>query len=355
MMYILKTLRSARLEDRIYLMSLTQSSLDANKKSSLNLGVSEPVTNGQKMSYEARLQASADTLSREWLAYLHLDFESNLCSFEESKEDRSQTVLKRSDHRGPLRVQRPFYPHDDTACHMYLLHPPGGLVIGDRLDLHVNAKQGAQVLLTTPSAGKFYGLKALSVKPEAKQEQNIKLCIEDASVEWLPQETILFDSAQARLNTKIELFGDNASCFVWDIVRLGRAASGETFDEGTCHQSLEVWKNDQPYFIEKNKITAQTTMACSKWGLQGQNTFGTLFATLVVDRKHIDRLVEVLDKNYTEAPTEHWALTQKNTVFIARYLGHSVTSCREGFEYIWQTLRPQFNGQAAVTPRIWHT
>ena len=351
----MKALSSARLEDRIYLMSLTQSSLDANKKSSTDLDASVPAVNGSAMSYEARMQASADTLSREWLAYLNLDFESKVRSSKTFKEDRSQTVLKRSDHRGPLRVQRPFYPHDDTACHMYLLHPPGGLVIGDRLDLHVNAKQGAQVLLTTPSAGKFYGLKALGAKPEAKQEQNIELCIEDASVEWLPQETILFDSAHARLSTKIELFGDNAKCFVWDIVRLGRAASGETFDEGTCHQSLEVWKNDQPYFIEKNKITAQSVMAYSKWGLQGQNTFGTLFTTLVVDREHIDRLVEILDKNYTEASTEHWALTQKNTAFIARYLGHSVTACREGFEYIWRTLRPQFSGQAAVTPRIWHT
>jgi len=306
----------------------------------------------KKSRYKARLSDSALALSREWLAYLHLDFASKVYA---SKGDNAHTVLERSDHRGPLRVHRPFYPHDDASCHIYLLHPPGGLVIGDRLDLHVKAKEDTQVLLTTPSAGKFYGLKDLGSEPNARQEQNISLRIEDASLEWLPQETIIFNSAHARLNTKIELFGDNASCFIWDIVRLGRAASGETFTQGSCYQSLEVWKNDQPYFIEKNKVLAQSAMACSKWGLQNHNTFGTLLASIVVEREHIDKLVAVLENKISESSEGHWALTQRDTIFIARYLGQSVSVCREGFEFIWRSLRKKFNGRSAVTPRIWHT
>lgn len=327
-------------------------------------------------NYTQRLQQAADSLPREWLAYLKLEFASrvkpgtgNVC-----------TILERSDHRGPLRVQRPFYPHNDTSCHIYLLHPPGGLVIGDQLDLTINAKKASHVLLTTPSAGKCYGLKQLGSRVEANQQQNIHIKVDDACVEWLPQETIIFNSARARLNTKVELFGDNAQCFLWDIVRLGRIASGEFFEQGSCHQTLEVWKNNKPYFIEKNKVVARSELSQALWGFQNQHTFGTLLATLKVAREKIDEMVAELEENFSENDhlnsgldgcldssldnsldsslvknSEHWALTQKKELFIVRYLGHSVTSCRAGFEYIWRNLREDFNGHLPVNPRIWNT
>src|SRR5690606_8424395 len=81
---------------------------------------------------------------RHWLARLQLEFVAN-----------GRTKLARMRHEGPLVVQRPFYPEDDV-CHVYLLHPPGGIAPGDHVQLDAKLRAGSQVVMTTPSAGKVY-------------------------------------------------------------------------------------------------------------------------------------------------------------------------------------------------------
>src|SRR5262245_14402851 len=123
----------------------------------------------------ALIEASAG-----WLASLDLEF----------ARSGSRTVLARRSHVGPLIVQRPFYPEGDV-CHVYLVHPPGGVVGGDTLELRARVHDGAHALITTPAATKFYR----SEGRMARQVQDIAL---DAAIfEWLPQETILFADAHA--------------------------------------------------------------------------------------------------------------------------------------------------------------
>jgi len=62
------------------------------------------------------------------------------------------TRLARRKHRGPLVVQRPFLPEGPGVAHVYVLHPPGGLVGGDELTLDVEVDAGAHALVTTPAA-----------------------------------------------------------------------------------------------------------------------------------------------------------------------------------------------------------
>ena len=113
-----------------------------------------------------------------------------------SKEGKS--VVAKSSQNGPLTLQNPFYPEDDGICHIYLLHPPGGVVGGDVLDLNVSLAQQGSLLLTTPGATKFYR----SAGPRALQNQNF-IVGANTSLEWLPQETIYFPNANAGLTTTI--------------------------------------------------------------------------------------------------------------------------------------------------------
>lgn len=131
-----------------------------------------------------------------------------------------KTILQDVTFKGPLRIQRPFYPEKEP-CHCYLLHPPGGLVSGDRLRIQAEIDPGAHALLTTPSAGKVYGTDSHNVA----QGQDVELTVRDGVCEWLPMETIIFDRANAALNTSIELSG-SAECIGWDILCLGRPQGG---------------------------------------------------------------------------------------------------------------------------------
>ena len=89
--------------------------------------------------------AEAALNAQNWAALLRLELRA--------AADRTRLVP--IERRGPLSVQRPFYPEGEV-CHVYLLHPPGGVVGGDRLELCLDLQARAKALFTTPGAAKFY-------------------------------------------------------------------------------------------------------------------------------------------------------------------------------------------------------
>lgn len=277
---------------------------------------------------------------RHWLAQLDLQLEHR----------GKKSVLSHVRHQGPLRVQRPFYPEENGCCHIYLLHPPGGMVLGDLLQINIAAATGATGLVTTPSAGKLYRTQGFA---EVQRQEVHLIGASGSCLEWLPQETIVFNGANGRLHTRVDLQGDGQAC-VWDMVCLGRPASGEVFREGRCEQILEIYRDARPLLIERNRFDGGNERLYARWGLNGAPVAGTFLATVKPNRDRVDALVEALDA-LTPAAENEWGLTQKGELFIARYLGHSTRMCRRGFEYLWRELRPGITSTPAVTPRIWNT
>jgi urease accessory protein len=110
------------------------------------------------------------------------------------------TRLTSRAHRGPLVVQRPFYPEGPGVPHVYVLHPPGGVVGGDSLRVEVSVGPRAHALVTTPAATKVYRTRG----PRATQVQRLTVAAH-AALEWLPQETILHDGAAIDLDTTVVL------------------------------------------------------------------------------------------------------------------------------------------------------
>lgn len=291
---------------------------------------------------------AAPIITRRWHASLALGFALR----------RGVTKLVENTHCGPLRVLKPFYPEAD-CCHVYLLHPPGGLVLGDELRIDVQVDSSSHALVTTPSAGKVYGVK----NGIEKQQQRISLNIDaDACLEWLPQETIIFNGANALLQSDIQL-QRGAKLVFWDIVCFGRPASQLSFDSGECTQMIRITLDGIPLLIERNQVHGGGALQTSSWGLSGHNSMGTFIMTLQTGREQRQELTEMLTQISTRAshfPDSHssihrWGLTQKDDLFIARYLGDSASHCRQGFELLWQVLRPLMLNKPAVSPRIWST
>ncbi len=259
-----------------------------------------------------------------------------------------KTRLSHMRHQGPLRVQRPFYPEGE-CCHLYLLHPPGGLVSGDSLEINVTVDAGAHALLTTPSAGKIYHGDSCSVH----QSQRVTLALSGNGIcEWLPQETILFDGALGATDLSVELAAE--SRFIgWELFCLGRPASELPFTQGWFRQQLQIRRDGLPLLLEKQDLQAGSAMAQARWGYQGYPVAGTFVATGFVERP--DALIKSIRETIAPPADAQFAVTWRMGVLVGRYLGGNTEHARHCFTELWQQVRLALLGKPATLPRIWMT
>jgi urease accessory protein len=266
--------------------------------------------------------------------------------------DGATRLVERA-HHGPLVVQRPFYPEGPQVPHVYVLHPPGGVVGGDRLRLDVALDRGAHCLLTTPAATKVYR----SARSSASQAHRFQVG-PGAGLEWLPQETILHDGARVELTTTIHLA--EGACFVGtDILCFGLSARGETFATGRCRQRWELWRGERPLVIERGRFDADDPVHLAAWGLGGARVSGLLVVSPAPMGD--DVLVRLRDAAAAvprgAGGRERAAVTvlAMGDALLFRYLGASAERARALFQEAWVIMRPAVMGRPAVAPRIWAT
>lgn len=271
-----------------------------------------------------------------WHAALELGFES--CA--------GRSVLRTRRHAGPLRVQKALYPEGDCVCHAIVVHPPGGIVGGDRLEIQVTLGAGAHALITTPGATKWY----CSAGDCAVQHVGIRVDA-GAAMEWLPLETIVFDGARAAQHIDIDL-QPGARYIGWEMTCLGRTASGERFTQGSFTQRLALRMNGKPLFLEFARIEGGSPILQSAAGLAGRSVSATmLVASARSERDLIAALREVAVRDGDLAGVTQ--VSAAPAVLVARYLGGSAQAARAYFSALWQLARPAVLGRDAVSPRIW--
>jgi len=256
-----------------------------------------------------------------------------------------RSVLAGSLHRGPLRVQRAFYPERNGTCHLYILHPPGGVAGGDILRIDARVESAARVLITTPGAAKLYRSRL------ARSQLTHTLQVDaGACLEWFPQETIVFDGANASTQTHVQLADDGVYAG-WEIVCLGRPHSHEPFQRGHLQTELTIHRDGQLRFMERGLYHGGDPVLSESWGLHGNPVFG-LF--VVVHAQADDSWVEQV-RAQVEARSGLFSVTLLPGILLGRYLGASTLDARATFERMFAVLRPLYAGSTVVTPRIWHT
>jgi urease accessory protein len=267
------------------------------------------------------------------------------------------TILLRHGQRGPLAVQRPFSPEGREVSHVTLLHPPGGLVGGDRLRIGVEVGPGAHAVITTPAATKHYR----SAGPTARQELRLVVA-GGGTLEWLPHETILFDGAVSELHTRVEL-GAGASFIGIDLICFGLPARNERFTRGRCRQRVELWRGDRPLLIERGDFDGDAPVHGARWGLGGAPIMGTLFATPGLPADH-QALAAVRALGAALPADDLGAVSRLDlgveaggdlSAVCCRYVGPSAERGAHFLREAWRLLRPPLLGRPAVSPRIWAT
>jgi urease accessory protein len=267
-----------------------------------------------------------------WRASLRLDF----------ADDAGCTRLVGRAHAGPLRVQKALYPEGPRACQVIIVHPPGGVVGGDRLAIDMDLGAGSRVLATTPGAAKWYRAGRDGGEPS---RQDVRLRAgEGAALEWLPQETIFYDGASVVLEHEVEL-GVDTPYIGSEILCFGRRAMGERFQRGQVRQRTRIRQAGRLVWHEQGRLDAAGLG--SPLGLRGASVCATLLAV----GKPLPASVHAL----LRAEVPGLALSQVKSVFVARHLGDDNEAARAAMLRVWQAVRPALLGVDARVPRIWNT
>lgn len=273
---------------------------------------------------------NAITEPQGWLAQLQLGY----------KLRGDKTRLVHSKREGPLAVQRAFYPEGEV-CHTYLLHPPGGVVAGDQLNIDLHVESGAKVLLTTPGATKFYRSKG------AKSHLKQTLCVEaEGSLEWMPLENIYFNDTNCEILTEVYLA--SGSKFIgWEINCFGRPSNAERFSGGALKTEMRIYREGSAIFFDRFQTQGES-MISSPVGLRGISGCSMLVAT--VDDLE---LVEQVQTLLSDEPLA--GATLVDGLLVVRFLceqSHHVVAL---FTEVWRLIRPRVSGLEACLPRIWAT
>ena len=259
----------------------------------------------------------------------------------------AHTVLH-FDNEGPLRSLRSLYPEGPGICHNIIVHPPGGLVAGDVLDIGVQVGTQAHALVSTPGATRFYRSEG------AEATQHIRIQLETgARLEWMPLESIAYPNCKARNWLDIEL-APGAELLAWDVMALGLPNANQPFNSGSMHQRMRL--ND--VWLEQAHIDASDALLMnSATGLAGQRCMGTLVlgSGSTISRANQDAWLDAVRSVLPDTlkPVAAAATCPNDHVLVVRVLGPVVEPVMQVLQRAWAQLRQTAWGLAAPSPRIW--
>ena len=277
-----------------------------------------------------------------WLAQLQLDY-----ALEQGRS------VARHRHDGPLRVLKSLYPEGDAICHNVLVHPPGGLVGGDRMEINVQVGAGAHGLITTPGASRFYR----SEGPLASQQVRLRLD-EGARLEWLPLEAIAYPGCRARNALQMQL-APRAELLGWDITALGLPQAGAPFEStpGEFAQQLAL----EGAWLEQGRLRADDALLLDgALGLAGRRCMASLFfaSGTPIARERSEHALELartlIAAHEAEAPGLLAGVTEAHPrILVLRVLAPLTEPAQALLRAVWQVWRQALWGLDGVPPRLW--
>jgi urease accessory protein len=254
--------------------------------------------------------------------------------------EHGKTVM-RSQHSGPLRLQKALYPESPRICHAVIVHPPGGIASGDDLQLDFSLERGAHTVVTTPGATKWYR-KAHGGGTTQRTHLRVDA---DCTLEWVPQEAIAFEHCDAHAFTHITV-ATGGRCAGWDVWVLGRRAHGDAFDAGSVFNHLRIEIDGAPALVEHSRMHAATVRSVAT--LSDAHVCGLFWLAGVA--------VTEIELETLRAAHSALALTcPQENLLLARVIGHDPETLMTQLRALWLATRAQYLNANAVALRIWST
>ena len=281
-----------------------------------------------------------------WSARLNLRFQPR------DVNGAQRTVMTERNHFGPLRILKPLYPEGDAICHAVIVHPPGGIVAGDSLAVDLRVDGGAHALATTPGAQKWY--RSTGAAAAAITRLHVA---DDARLEWMPQETMVFDGARAKQTLAITL-APKAIFFGWEMLCLGRTARGERFANGEFRQSIGLVRADggAPLWRESMVLSGNDALLSSKLGFRDLPVAATAWIAFpdVESGLLTADILAAVRLQLADAP-QAAASSPEAGLIVIKALGDAPEAVRNLLIAVWKKIRLQVFSREAILPRIWST
>lgn len=267
--------------------------------------------------------------------------------------------MVRNLHYGPLVVQKPFYP--EKACHVYLLHPPGGVASCDHLVVSATAHAQSQVLITTPGATKFY-------KGENSQSlfEQIFYVEQNASLEYLPAQNIFYKGTHTKVKTTFYL-NDNSRFAFRDVSKCGMKDEDRPFDNSSLFNTVTIIFKGKEKLIETSFIDGQDDLEA----LSGNNgcVYTGTYITSRVCEETLCRIRALLDSCHETSVKAYETATSKSdsaprffaaagvvdNYTVVRFLASDNEIIEKAIVEIWKLTRLETIGLEPCPPRIWST
>jgi urease accessory protein len=255
------------------------------------------------------------------------------------------TRLKGLRQDAPMRVLLPIAPRNEPAEAAFT-NTGGGLVGGDAVEMAVSVGAGAAVLAYAQAAEKVYRSVDVGCSVEVRA-----VVEDDGWLEWLPQETILFDQSRLHRRTVLDV-AVNGRALCGEILVFGREAHGETYQRGSAHELWEVRRQGRLIWGDALRLDGAVRTALDHpAGFAGASVCATLVAVLP-EADVSEAAVELL-----RAVPQHDAVrrgfTLVNGVLVGRWLAADGEALRKDYGRVWRRARQSFGGWQDRLPRLW--
>ena len=235
---------------------------------------------------------------------------------------------------GGLRLRCPRVAH---GCEGVIINTGGGIAGGDHATYDFKIGANAQVTLTTQSAEKVYRAQSNAAVMDVVLHAG-----EDAEVEWLPQETILFDGARLQRRLEVDLH-ETSNLTMLESITYGRIAMGEVKLQGALHDRWRIRRNQRLLFAEDMRLDGEITSILDRPALGNGARASALFLHISPDA---EGRLEPMRQVMHDAPCE-WGASAFNGLLALRLLSPSPEKLRSAIVMLLQNFR----GRNA--PRVW--
>jgi len=252
------------------------------------------------------------------------------------------TNLYQSD---PVRVMFPEPARGDIPSAAFVT-TSGGMVGGDRLELSAKAEAGARVMITTQAAEKIYRSNGADCRIDVSLRAT-----GESWVEWLPQETIVFDGARLQRRT-IANVEAGSRLLAGEFLVFGRVAMGESLSSGLVSDAWEINMAGELVWADMFRLDDDIADIINHpAGLDG----ATSMATVVYAADDAAGFLETARQLLADVPERvRVGATVVGGMLLVRFLGADGMALRRAFGDFWAAFRAAAAGLPAALPRLWH-